>query len=1309
MSGALGLLQYAVAAVMVFRSSSRRLAVVLAALACGSLALTATPALALNTHVFSTSFGSSGSGAGQLALASNSGVAVNSSTHDVYVADTGNARVDQFSSSGTFIRAWGWGVADGITEEFQTCTLTCFKGVSGSKPGQFTAPTFIAVDNSGGPSTEDVYVGDSGTNLVQKFDASGNLISGWGSGGQLNGSTATKFGALAGIAVDSSGNLFVYDQNEEMFEFGQDASFVKNFNTVFAATPAGIAVDSAGNLYIVRGNPNVEKISSTGADLGQITTGGNATGLAIDPSSNDIYVDAGGAGIDHYDPLSCHPTGADQSGCTPTDSFGSTHLSGAAGLVVDSSNHNVYAADSGDGRIAVFTPAVLPDVTTNAASNVGATTATLNGAVNANGTTISDCHFEYVTDAAFQATGYTDLSSGGSVPCDTTPSGPNPTPVHAGISGLNAGTAYHFRLAAANSDGTTLGADRTVTIPIPPSLDATLAQNLGLTSVDLTAKVNPNHGDTSYHFEYGTDTSYGTSVPVPDADIGSGAIDVAVSQHITGLFAGTLYHFRLVAHNVAGTTIGADHTFAYDTSGGGLPDGRAYEMVTPPQKNAALVGDLFLGDNPDISEDGSRLIEKTVQCFAGAGSCDVSRGIVGVPYAFSRTSGGWVATSLAPPATQFDANSNWLVSADAGTALFSMPTPPGGEDDWYARRPADGSFVDIGPATPGTGVHSEEFSALTTNGRVATADLSRVVYQDLRVWSFDATEGGKPSLYEYAGTGNPAPVLVGVSGGPGTTDLISVCGTEIGGSGSDTPVGVLSADGRTVYFTALACASGSGVNASPPVPVPARELYARIDESRTVLISERSPADCTSACQSSEARDAQFRGASADGSKVFFTSTQQLRDGASQDSQTSDSANGTGCGSTTGPNGCNLYLYDFANPAGHNLIDVSAGDTSGEGPRVQGLLAFSTDGSHVYFVARGVLTGAPNGQEQTAQNGANNLYVFERDTTPAGGHVAFITALPGSDVEEWRGEQSPVGNPANVTPDGRFLVFTSHGALTPDDARTDGAQQVFRYDAQTEQLVRLSIGEHGFNDNGNASTGDASIVPAYHFYSRAGAGRSDPTMSHDGSYVFFMSPVGLTPHALDDVRIGTDEHGNPAYAQNVYEYHGGHVSLISDGRDVSAARSVFCNLISSVCLIGTDENGANVFFTSADQLAPQDTDTQIDYYDARICTSSDPCVKSPPPSSPPCLGEACRGTPGATPSLLTPGSATFSGAGNLTPPPPVTTAPKTLTNAQKLARALKACRAKHNKRKRAVCKAQARKKYGAKKAKKASNKRRAQR
>ena len=322
-------------------------------------------------------------------------------------------------------------------------------------------------------------------------------------------------------------------------------------------------------------------------------------------------------------------------------------------------------------------------------------------------------------------------------------------------------------------------------------------------------------------------------------------------------------------------------------------------------------------------------------------------------------------------------------------------------------------------------------------------------------------------------------------------------------------------------------------------------------------ISRRSPADCTDSCRSSVPAAAQFQEASTDGSKVVFSSPQRLTDEASQGQE-------------------NIYLYDFDNPVGHELIDVSAGDASGLGPRVIGAVAVSPDGSHVYFAARGVLTSSPNTQGQHAQEGQSNLYVYERDADHPEGRIAFIAD---ADVAVGFGNFE---NVANVTPDGRFLVFTSASRLTPDDTSVSGAQQVFRYDAQTGELIRISIGNDGFNDNGNRST-PTSCAPSgspgcesARTVLAADRERRDPTMSHDGSYVFFQSPVGLTPQALDRVPAVGGYPGETTYAENVYEWHAGHVYLISDGRDTGydQGQNAICGSGSTVCLFESDATGA---------------------------------------------------------------------------------------------------------------------------------------
>jgi hypothetical protein len=515
------------------------------------------------------------------------------------------------------------------------------------------------------------------------------------------------------------------------------------------------------------------------------------------------------------------------------------------------------------------------------------------------------------------------------------------------------------------------------------------------------------------------------------------------------------------------------------------------------------------------------------------------------------------------------------------------------------------------------------------------------------------------------------------------------------------------------------------------VPVP--ELFARIDgegpgEAYTEAISEpQAPQGLAlgprKECESSECventsvadeasdwRGGTFWGASGDGSRVYFSSDQQLTDSASQD-------------------GANLYesvcSHPCAKPAEERrLIDVSEAATGGKvagGPRVQGVMAVSPDGSHIYFVAQGVLTGAEHNQQgQGAADGVDNLYVYTE-----GQPVRFVASLSAGDAEQWSPSTS-----VNVTPNGSVLVFTSSAALTADDTRSEGPRQVYRYDALSGSLSRVSIGQDGYNDDGNAGSVAAQdpIVPASRaFVEVPGPPHANPTMSDDGSRVFFQSPVGLTPGALNEVFVGGKENetAQQRMANNVYEWVApgtgsctltqGCVSLISDGADV-AEHSPTEHSGGSVELLGTDAAGANVFFATNDALVPQDIDTQRDYYDAHICSEASPCVAPADAPVMPCSEVSCQGPGAAQAPAPTPASADFSGTGNLPPAPapaPATKA-KPLTKAQKLAKALKACRKKTNKKKRERCEKQARASYGPTKkakrssAKKANDRRRAQ-
>jgi hypothetical protein len=107
--------------------------------------------------------GEAGGGAGE--FGDPDGVATDSSG-DVYVADYGDARIDEFSAAGSFIKAYGWGVSDGASR-FETCTSSCTSGLFGGGAGEFEGPIGVATDSSG-----DVYVADFYNNRIDEFSGS---------------------------------------------------------------------------------------------------------------------------------------------------------------------------------------------------------------------------------------------------------------------------------------------------------------------------------------------------------------------------------------------------------------------------------------------------------------------------------------------------------------------------------------------------------------------------------------------------------------------------------------------------------------------------------------------------------------------------------------------------------------------------------------------------------------------------------------------------------------------------------------------------------------------------------------------------------------------------------------------------------------------------------------------------------------------------------------------------------------------------------------------------------------------------------
>jgi hypothetical protein len=822
-----------------------------------------------------------------------------------------------------------------------------------------------------------------------------------------------------------------------------------------------------------------------------------------------------------------------------------------------------------------------------------------------------------------------------------------------------------------------------------------------------------------------------------------------------------------------------------------LPDCRAYELVTPPYVGGQPALGVGRGA-PPMSADGEHILAIDFAGLAGTENDEnFEASEYGAIYEFSRTPSGWSTESLEPPASQYPRRAFVSGSADLSRSLWELAIPS--KEGEEIAVPMRGSLtLAVRESTPGgrprfTAVGptvSPEHETGKESGYVTpgiSSDLSHILLgvrsERKQLWPGDTTREGATSLYEYVGTGNREPVLVGVKnagalqGKPYLNEgakLVSECGTILGSNREGTTYNAISTNGAVVYFTAL-----HGACSTPAV----NELYARVNGAQTVAVSEPAMTpereeECSGVCREDEQEESKrspalFEGASENGAKVFFTTEQPLLNGDEDNKR-------------------DLYEAEIEGGAVKRLVQVSHDPTKGQAGEVVTVVRGSPDGSHVYYVAKGMLTTEPNGNGEGAEEGAYNLYEYDTHSE----RTAFVAKLlTRSEIEEIEASEEVVekkteikeekvtieakkteisttmaeikariaeckterakgevtlaeecevkvgeeeatlvteqseltnngatlaaeeeelverigrrtgfrrednGRPFETTPNGRFLVFTNARPLTASDKST--VAQVFEYDAQTKSLVRVSIGqkgsylcpstgkvEEGYDCNGNTTnSGDTPTIvgsPPYLYSTYPTYATSHLSLSEDGA-VFFASADGLTPGAVDNHRKSSEVGG--IYTENVYEFREGNVYLISPG-DEAVTPPVFGSR-----LLGTDESGGDVFFFSSDSLVPQDTDTQASWYDARVGGGF------PAPVSPAgCEGEACQGSLSATPSLTAANSTTAEG-GNLAPPvsKPVVTP---LTRPQKLAKALKACRAKHNKRKRASCETQAQQKYG---------------
>jgi hypothetical protein len=534
----------------------------------------------------------------------------------------------------------------------------------------------------------------------------------------------------------------------------------------------------------------------------------------------------------------------------------------------------------------------------------------------------------------------------------------------------------------------------------------------------------------------------------------------------------------------------------------------------------------------------------------------------------------------------------------------------------------DGSFVPLSPRLvpiDDSGGDQLHFSVLDLIVTGSSEDLSRSVLWPAAPWT--AYRSDDPRSNHSEGSGGANSYLVDSSGEP-TIELLARdkddkvfggrCGSYLGGDDSTFNQGAISPDGQRIFFTTRPAqpwdseaVEGPSCDSNNPL-----RILERTETSEGPVISEPIPGG------PSAPGDDLFEAASADGTKIYFTTTRKLT-AADTDTETGE------CSPfLVSSKGCDLYLYDASKAPGERTTLVSDAADPVQANVPSGIAAVSGDGSRAYFAAPAVLSGDTNPEGASAQGGgAPNLYLYEADTD----ELSFIATLSTEDQQALWGTKGSFFGDAYSVPlydsnlqgggDGHVLAFATKAPVTSDD-EDSGFRDAFRYDAEAETLVRLSKAAAGGSDNGPF---DVSVNPAILKIVEFNFGETTRWASEDGQLITFVTAEPLL--SSDD-----DEAINP-YAWDTGQLGAVFASLLTGDRIEPPA-------VAPV--------GRQFAFATTAKLLPRDGDTAKDIYVAREGGGIPEPL--PPPICNPLVEGDCRG--GGSLKPLAPPS--FDGsAGNL--------------------------------------------------------------
>jgi hypothetical protein len=673
------------------------------------------------------------------------------------------------------------------------------------------------------------------------------------------------------------------------------------------------------------------------------------------------------------------------------------------------------------------------------------------------------------------------------------------TPIGADL-GLQPNLHYTVTLHAVNAGG-----DETKQVPITtPPVAPEVRYPFSGSAIDRTASgarlvglVNPHNASlTDCHFDYGTTTSYGKTLPCVGAPT-AGNDFTFVAAEIGGLEPGTSYHFRLVAGNATGPAVGGDQTFTTFPTGStpscgneavraeqhaqALPECRAWEMSSPIDKNGGnITGEA---SNVIAATDGNGVEFVSRAGFAG----ETGTGPVGITQNVANRGGdGWTTRSISPVPnpgvfqTLFSRDEAGVFSEDLSKTVmwgYDLPDATGDiphETNIYQEDTATGALRTVTQAAQMASPPSFP-QYINLNAVGASADVEVISFPSTVQLLPNAAESVE-NAYEWDdGTLRVAGIL------PDGT--VPSEGSSIPGSSSAGWYRYresVSHDGSRVAFLSRK----EGWN----------QLYLRRDHTSTAWVSEAEGTGVTAA------ENVRLQWMSPDGKHLLFTTTSKLLPGDAN--ETSD-----------------LYLYtDGPNPSAESNLELIS-NTARAPEREEGVenavLGASDDASHIYFLSESCGCGGweINYWDQGVTKQLTDTY-FGRSAWGA-------TAYPGE---------------ARVSADGLHLAFLSEQQVTGD--QTNGHKEMYVYDAAAESFACASCKASGSTD---------AAVPSEPRATQQGLTKEMPQvrphwLSDDGRLVFFTTAAPL---------VSSDINGLP----DVYSYNTqtGQQKLLSSGKGEEAA------------------------------------------------------------------------------------------------------------------------------------------------------------